>query len=830
MADKSSKLKEVQKYVSKGQFDKAVAEMEKLVTASPDGNTHNMLGDLYLKKGMKLKAAESYHKAANFFRHEGFSHKSMALYKKVLNINPTDPDALYSIGELNEEKGLITDAIRYYLATAESFVKNGQKEKILDVYEKVLSLSPTNIPLRNKVAEIFLKEGLKGDAAKEYVFVAQIYVENDDIENAREYFNKALELVPLTKEAVLGLSRLHEKVGEKDKALDQMKEAAALFPEDTAVLIRCAELSLAHDDFETAKHALSKITEIDSVNIDAKRMLGELLLKEGAKDSAWNEYQPVIDDIISKENYEEAIQLLELFREIDAFETGKRLIAIYKQRKDTDHLAGELIRLADKLSDSGETHEALIFYKEALEISPDDPFVRQKIMDIEGVPEEKVIEDTHVEKEPLKEHISIKAEKSADEIFTEVDIFSRYGLLNEAQKLLEGLKEREPQNIDVHTRLITVYKELQEKELAVSECLITHDLLQGMGEKEAAERILEEAVGIDPDDPRLQETAQQFQETLPIEPTAHTVPDSTEPAGAVAEEQTPEDLHEKISEADVYVQQGLIEEAQRILESLQREHSDNNDIVDRLRRIAELPREDEPVTDSDQERTEQDVYDQDVYDIEGEALVASAVDQSELTQEVPPEEPAAEGDEGYEDFSISEDDIIEAVDVPEPVFDNDVMEVFDEFKKGLEKELGEEDSETHYNLGIAYKEMGLLEDAIKEFQTSRKDPLRNTQSLTMLGLCYIDKGLYTLAVESLEKALSAIDAKDESYWAIQYDLASAYERNNDLEEALKLYTEVYGWNARFRDVSKKVNAVQEELFSGEKKKKKKERRDRVSYL
>lgn len=825
MADKTSTLKEIQKYVSRGQLDKGISEMEKLVVSSPDGNMFNMLGDLYLKKGIKQKAAESYHKAANFFRHEGFSLKALALYKKVLNINPSETDALYSIGELNEEKGLITDAIRYYLATAESFVKSGQKEKILDVYEKVLSLSPTNVPLRNKVADIFLKEGLSSDAAKEYVFVARIYDENNEMENAQEYYNKALELVPLCKEAVLGLSRLYEKIGEKDKALDQMKEAAALFPEDTGVLVRCAELSLSHDDHETAKNALSKVIETDSSNIDAKRMLGEILLKEGAKDKAWYEYHVVIDEMISNENYGEAISLLESFREIDAVEIGKRLITIYKQQKDSDHLSDELVRLADKLSENSETREALIFYKEALEIKPDDPIIRQKIVDIEGVSKEEVIEEPRAEKQPVKEHISVKAEKSADEIFTEVDIFARYGLLSEAQKLLEGLKSREPENIDVRTRLITVYKELQEKELAVSECLITHDLLQGLGKKEAAEKMIEEATSIDPDDPRLKATVQAFQEILPIEPTSDAVPDSSETAGAMLEEQTTDDLHERISEADVYVQQGLTQEAKEILETLQGIYPDNSEVEERLRRLAEMARQDEPVTTPEHDRVEQDVY-----EIEEDTPLEPAVDISEVAQDVSLQEPGAADYEGYEDLSISEEEIIEADDVPEPVFDSEVMEVFDEFKKGLEKEIGDEDSETHYNLGIAYKEMGLLDDAIKEFQTSRKDSARNTQSLTMLGLCYIDKGLFTLAIDSLEKALAVIDTKDESYWAVQYDLASAYEKNGDFEEALKLYTEVYGWNAKFRNVSDKVNAMNAELSSGETQKKKKERRDRVSYL
>ena len=124
MADKASIIKEAQKYIARGQVDKAIAEWEKLAKEYPDGNTYNMIGDLYLKKGGRSEATESFHKAADFFRKEGFSLKAVALYKKILNINPADADALLALGELNEKKGLTTDAIKFYLAAADSLLSH----------------------------------------------------------------------------------------------------------------------------------------------------------------------------------------------------------------------------------------------------------------------------------------------------------------------------------------------------------------------------------------------------------------------------------------------------------------------------------------------------------------------------------------------------------------------------------------------------------------------------------------------------------------------------------------------------------------------------------
>ena len=83
MPDKTTIMKEAQKYLARGQIDRAIAEWEKLVNEAPEANTFNTIGDLYLRKGDKQSAVENFHGAARLFRTEGFSLKALALYKKV---------------------------------------------------------------------------------------------------------------------------------------------------------------------------------------------------------------------------------------------------------------------------------------------------------------------------------------------------------------------------------------------------------------------------------------------------------------------------------------------------------------------------------------------------------------------------------------------------------------------------------------------------------------------------------------------------------------------------------------------------------------------------
>ena len=113
--DKNTIIKEAQKHVARGQFDKAIAEWKKLLKETPnDANIYNTIGDLCLKKDSKPEAVEAYHKAANLLAADGFTSKAIALFKKVLNIDPRKMDAHLALGDLNAEKGLTGNALESY--------------------------------------------------------------------------------------------------------------------------------------------------------------------------------------------------------------------------------------------------------------------------------------------------------------------------------------------------------------------------------------------------------------------------------------------------------------------------------------------------------------------------------------------------------------------------------------------------------------------------------------------------------------------------------------------------------------------------------------------
>ena len=145
----------------------------------------------------------------------------------------------------------------------------------------------------------------------------------------------------------------------------------------------------------------------------------------------------------------------------------------------------------------------------------------------------------------------------------------------------------------------------------------------------------------------------------------------------------------------------------------------------------------------------------------------------------------------------------------------DLAEMFGELKHDLEvgASTTEEDPETHYNLGIAFREMGLLDEAIGELQKTCQAVERGhafpqvMQTYTWLAQCFLDKGLPEAAIRWYQKALSAPGIDEDTRTALHYELAAAYETAGDKPSALKHFMEVYGRNIDYRDVAERIKPL-----------------------
>jgi tetratricopeptide (TPR) repeat protein len=100
-------------------------------------------------------------------------------------------------------------------------------------------------------------------------------------------------------------------------------------------------------------------------------------------------------------------------------------------------------------------------------------------------------------------------------------------------------------------------------------------------------------------------------------------------------------------------------------------------------------------------------------------------------------------------------------------------EVFSAFKKGIQAQVDEGDADTHYDLAIAYKEMGLNEDAVRELETVLRTGSRAIESLSLLASCKLSLGDPGAAAAHIEDALGRAGDSHESAVSLRYDLGEA---------------------------------------------------------
>jgi tetratricopeptide (TPR) repeat protein len=140
-------------------------------------------------------------------------------------------------------------------------------------------------------------------------------------------------------------------------------------------------------------------------------------------------------------------------------------------------------------------------------------------------------------------------------------------------------------------------------------------------------------------------------------------------------------------------------------------------------------------------------------------------------------------------------------------------DLFEEFRSELGEAKDDEDLETHYNLGIAYREMGLLEEAISEFQKVASSADKGLafryamQCSTLLGLAFMEKGQPAIAAIWYERALKTPGLDQESILALRYDLGVAQELAGDTQAAFSSFSQVYAMNIDYRDVAERISLL-----------------------
>ncbi|MCZ6480255.1 MAG: tetratricopeptide repeat protein [Candidatus Methylomirabilales bacterium] len=247
-------------------------------------------------------------------------------------------------------------------------------------------------------------------------------------------------------------------------------------------------------------------------------------------------------------------------------------------------------------------------------------------------------------------------------------------------------------------------------------------------------------------------------------------------------------LTDELQEAEFFVQQGMMQEAQSAFQRIlvrDPEHTVAKQKLAEIERKIAAPAKEKPRRPAAKKDTVFKVADTQV--VQGDFIDLAG----ELNEELALEEKASSAD-----------------------IEPEVQDLLHQFQAGVREQIDVTDYETHYHLGIAYKDLGLYDEAIEELRLAASDAANRVRCAGPLGLTYLAKGEPEQAVEELLEGLAATQNGTEERWGVLYDLATAYEALGDAQKALEALQSIHSESPKFRDIRTRVRDLRGRLGTG----------------
>jgi tetratricopeptide (TPR) repeat protein len=140
-----------------------------------------------------------------------------------------------------------------------------------------------------------------------------------------------------------------------------------------------------------------------------------------------------------------------------------------------------------------------------------------------------------------------------------------------------------------------------------------------------------------------------------------------------------------------------------------------------------------------------------------------------------------------------------------------IDELISEFRREVFESIGEGDYRSHYDLGVAYKGMGLFQEAIEEFEIASKDENLKLKAIEMIGSCFFERDKIEDALRVLNEGLKVSNRPAQEYFGIHFHIGRCYEKEGNLTKALKAYIQAYNIDKKVPDLINKINKLKNEL-------------------
>jgi len=817
--DKNKIVAEATRFVQKGQYDKALKAYERILAEDRrEVRTLLKVGEIHQKKGDSAAAAATFNQVAEIYGEQGFFLKAVAVYKQIAKLTPDDVRVNEKLAGLYQQLGLLNDATNQLQAVATAYERSGDQGRHLDVLRRLLDLDPENVVTCQRLGDLYAKANRATEALELYRRAAAHLREN---KRGDEYVKLAERIFLLTPDDLTLAKELAQEYlarGDTKKALGKLQVCHGTDKQDVDTLRLMAQ----------AFRDLGQVSK----TIAVYRALARVYAERGRREEAavtWRMVQELLPDDV------------EALEELAAGGPGRHPPVGTVGPGTPEHAASppggpsrpvaprppevraappqvsrpaptaqvspvaRLLTETDVYLKYGLHQKALEHVLKILETDPENPDALERVRDIrdalgdrpgaaeaagravvallERGDEERIAHATERLRQLDPSHSALVPPPAAavdeiplpdDEPPAAPEESGRDEPAPEEPVLVVPPDEEGPKAVSGPEGPAPVQDDESPAAIEAYPAAVLADDERLPLEVEIEEVEIEEAA--------VEEAA--VDEVEQAEPAPLTPPPLPE--------RTWEPLDAELEEVEFYERQGLLEEALLAIREIAAAHPGHPvaaQVLDRIEGIAAL---------------------------EASRSETPAHDEPGAAPAVPPAGPATEGygstgttgifDLGAE---LSAELGPELTPTPTGEFQYSVADVFEQFKRGLEKTVRPDDSATKYDLGIAFQEMGMLDEALEQFRSALAggDRRRDAEILNMIGVCLGLKGSHGEAIDAYRQALRSEFVTDDAAKALHFELGAAHEARGEPAAALWYFQKVARGDPTYRGVAERVSRL-----------------------
>ena len=379
-------LKQAEKLVSYGKTGEAIEVYQEILSEDFQNNqVHSLIADLYIEKRDMQRASRHLFKIASDWSAQGNSVEAAASYRRIIKILPKNTlarEKLLEIFTKNGARGEVVNLMMELCSVAES---EGNASKTIEYLEKLISLDPTNRSHSTKLALFLNERGLKDKSVEIFYQLARDYFREEHYEETLAALEKIRAIDPKDRNLPIRVSEVFEKQGKIEKAIETLLTSLAEQPAQPNTMVFLARLCIKAGKIEEAERIYEKLVKINKSYLAQTIPFIEVLMAERKLDRALAHIERLHKEVQDAPARQKCVELLEEILKLDPqkLDAYRLLESLYGAAFQYDQLAVTLLSHADAYLAKCEYAKALDLARQLIDLEPYNEEYRSKYQVIE---------------------------------------------------------------------------------------------------------------------------------------------------------------------------------------------------------------------------------------------------------------------------------------------------------------------------------------------------------------------------------------------------------------------------------------------------------------